>query len=274
MRRGDVVVFRYQNNVPRLVPTLVMASLVILTALKARLMDVSLVWICHNVDQDTLPYFKPIERLRRAALMRLAHAVLVLDPAFLPYMPRRDARAVSFGAKRDGSVSAENMVAIRAFADRFDRVVLIAGQDKGKYKAFARIPEVVARFAEAGLEAGVITAGMAGDRVFDPATEGRVLRIVEKNIRESALAGQVDFIYRENADISMPYTVYAAATASIPVLTRRGNILADILEREGIGLCLDGDITQPRQAYDFSGFLKRHSWDSLSRILTEQGIEV
>lgn len=268
------MVFRYQNNPPRLSAALVLAALVLLTVGKARLMGIALVWICHNVDQDTQPHYKPIERLRRAVLTRFADAILVLDPAFVPHVPRKDVRAISFGPKVDGTLSQENLGRIASFADGFDRVILIAGQDKGKYMAFARIPEVAARFAEMGLWAGFVTAGMDPDRRFLPQVEARVLRIDEPNLRESDLTAHVDFVYRENADISMPYTVYAAATAQIPVLTRRDNILAQILEREGIGLCLDADIVARDRRYDFTGFLERHSWDSLAKTLRDMGMSV
>lgn len=273
-RRGDVVIFRYQNNKPSLPATLVQAALVLLTVARTRLARITLVWICHNVDQDTSIYFKRIERLRRAALMRFADVVLVLDSAFLPYVARHDARVISFGEKRDGAVLGENRARIAALADNVDRLILIAGQDNRKYKSFARIPEVAARFAEEQLQAGFIVAGMDPDRRFTPQIEARLLRIDEPNLRESELTAHVDFIYRENADISVPYTIYAAATAKIPVLTRRGNILERILQREGIGMCLDEDIVTKERRYDFVGFLERNKWDSLSKTLRDIGVPV
>jgi hypothetical protein len=273
-RRGDVVIHRYQNCPRRLGPTLLLVMLQALLQAKARLAGIKIVWICHNVDQDTSPHHKWLERIRRGLLARFADCVFVLDPAFVPHCPRPNARAISFGEKPDGTIGPENLAAIQDLAASVDRVILIAGQDGGKYKAFGRIPEIDARFAAAGYTVGFVAAGMSADRHFASSIEARILRIEERNIRERDLHGLVDYIYRENADISMPYTIYAAATAKIPVLTAPGNVLAEIVRREGLGLTLDDELGGVNRHFNFEGFLQRHRWDSLRDALREIGIPV
>ena len=61
------VVFRYQNNPSRLIPTFAILTLCLLLV-KAYFFNISIVWICHNVDQDTSPHFKWLEGLRRFLL--------------------------------------------------------------------------------------------------------------------------------------------------------------------------------------------------------------
>lgn len=272
--RQDVIVFRYQNNPKFLVPTVVEAILVLLNVFKAKLFKVSLVWICHNVDQDTQPNFKVVEKIRRAVLMRLADFVLVLDSAFLRHLPRRDALVISFGAKPDGYTSAASVEKVSNLSKKVDMVVLIAGQDGGKYKAFSSIPEIFERFNELGIKVGFATAGMSAGRYFDREIESVLIRLPEKNLRESDLAPFLSFIYRENSDISMPYTVYAAATAGIPILTREGNIIAEIVRRESIGLCLQDNLSGNHSEFKFTSFLERHNWSSLSKSLRDVGVQV
>lgn len=273
-KRGDVLVYRYQNNPPKLVAALAVTTVLMAQLLKAYLWGMPVIWICHNVDQDTLPYHKELERLRRHLLTWRARLVFVLDPLFVEHCARRDAIAISFGLKYSGSVSAETAKAVADLATRVDRVILIAGQDGGKYKSFERITELHREFAEFGLRAGFVTAGMASKRQFDPAVEANVLRIDEPDLDERVLAADIDFVYRENDDISMPYTVYSAATAGIPVLTNDNSVLAKILERERIGLSRSQLDRAGDQYFDFAGFLLRHRWDSLQRALLKEGIQV
>lgn len=272
-RRGDVLIFRYQNNPRRLLAALAVGLVLFSQLVKARLAGMRVVWICHNVDQETQPYFKPIERWRRRLLARFADAVYVLDPLFVQYCVRSDAKAITFGPKEGGKVSSANLSAIENLADRTDDIILIAGQDGGKYMGFARIPEIEARFCTLGRSAGFVVAGMSPDRRFTDEIESRLLRIVESNIDERKLSQLVSYIYRENADISVPYTIYAAASASIPVLTKEETLLEEIVERERIGTSLASlNINEQEQNFDFVGFLERHSWISLHDALIRDGI--
>lgn len=272
--RGDVLVYRYQNNPPKLVSALAVTTVLMAQLLKAALWGMPVIWICHNVGQDTLPYHKGLERFRRGLLAWRARLVFVLDPLFVEHCVRRDAIAISFGPKDSGSVKAETVKAVADLATRVDRVILIAGQDGGKYKSFDRIPDLHRQFAELGLQAGFVTAGMAPGRRFDPAVEDYVLRIHEPDIDERVLAAYFDFVYRENDDISMPYTVYSAATAGIPVLTNDDSVLAKILERERIGLSRSQLGNAEGFFFDFAGFLRRHQWDSLQHALRKDGIQI
>ena len=84
----------------------------------------------------------------------------------------------------------------------------------------------------------------------------------------------VNYVYRENADISIPYTIYAAATAGIPVITSDDSLLAEIVLREGIGLTIGMLSSEYEIKYDFDGFLGRHRWSSLKEALNREGILV
>lgn len=273
-RRGDVIIYRYQNNPQRLLSAVIVTMLLGFQILKSRVFGIAIVWICHNVNEDTLPWHKPLERLRRAMLQRFAHHVLLLDSAFLPYIARRDARVISFGRKPKGTISAESLARITEFSRDRHMVILIAGQDGLKYQSFERIPELHGRLSGVGRRVGFVAAGIAPDRRFHANVEADILRVDERNIDETAIAHLVSFVYRENGDISMPFTVYAAASAKIPVLTDSGNILADIVTREGIGITVEAlergvPVPDPEM---YETFLTRHRWDSLAETLRSLGL--
>ena len=148
-----------------------------------------------------------IQKFRRGLLMRWATLVLVLDPLFLTIFRAKKSPSHQLWCQNDGEISDDNMTRIMNFAAGFDKVILIAGQDGGKYKAFASIPELYNIFAAQGLSVGIIAAGISPERCFEASVEACVLRILEKNICESELTDVVNFIYRENDDISVPFTL-------------------------------------------------------------------
>lgn len=272
--RHDVLLFRYQNNPSKLLSALAVLAVLFFLLVKVKALGMRAVWICHNVDQDTGPHYKLIEQARRWLLGHKADAVFVLDPSFIKYCIRPDAIPISFGVKLDGNTKNGTIEQIKAMAARVDRVVLIAGQDGGKYKAFERIPQLYDSFQNIGMRAGFVTAGMSPGRSFSENLENVILRIDEPNLRESDLSNLIHFVYRENADISIPYTIYAAATAGIPVITSDDSLLAKILLREGIGLPVGMLAAEGEANYDFAGFLKRHQWSRLKVALAEIGILV
>ena len=250
----DLLIFRYQNNPAKLIPALAVLSVLCLLLLKAYFFNITIAWICHNVDQDTSPNYKWLERLRRLVLAQRADIVFVLDPLFVKYCARSDAVPITFGPKADGTTRPETILAAEDLAQSVDRIILIAGQDGGKYKAFQRIPELYDCFSKMGLRAGFITAGMAPDRLFPKALEAVILRVEEPNLSERDLSNLVHYVYRENADISILYTIYAAATAGIPVITSDDSLLAEILRRERIGLTASMLSSEYEVKYDFDDF--------------------
>lgn len=272
-RSGDVIIYRYQNNPERLLTAVADTTLLFFQLLKCQLLSIRVVWICHNVNQDTLPYHKWLEFLRRSALLRFSDHVLVLDQAFLPFVGRDDAVVISFGRKRDGFISIDNLKKITEFCKSRDLCILIASQDLNKYLSFERIPTLHARLSPLYGNIGFITAGMDEDRRFSPKIEQDILRVNERNIDEKKLSRLVDFIYRENDDISLPYTVYAAATARIPILTDEKNLLSTIIRRERIGMTiqeLENGEKLPHEGA-FQTFLDNHRWDSLANALKFHG---
>lgn len=272
--RGDVIVYRYQNNDSRLAVAILEVMLLILTLIKSKLFGVAIVWICHNVDAETSPHFRLMARFRRFLLAYFSRLVLVLDPLFVQHAPGRKVRAISFGKKRAVHTPEDVCDQVKSFSEEHDLTILIASQDGLKYRSFSSIPEISSRLTPEFGRVGFVVAGMSADRKFSDELSKSILRISARQLDESLLSPYVDFVYRENHDISMPYTVYAAATARIPLLTRRTNILASVVEREGLGVSFEdlSKSTKRHRPCAFELFLSSHEWDSLAAVLIQERI--
>ena len=106
--------------------------------------------------------------------------------------------------------------------------------------------------AQWGSALGLLLPEWPRSLIFKP-LEAVILRVDEPNSARD-LSDLVNYVYRENADISIPYTIYAAATAGIPVITSDDSLLAEIVLREGIGLTIGMLSSEYEIKYDFDGF--------------------
>lgn len=272
---NDLIIYRYQNNPSKLLPSLAILSIISLQLLKARLLGIKVVWICHNVDKETAGHFRWIESLRRSLLDKCAMVILVLDRTFvLSYKgDRSKVRVISFGSKARGTIDPRNYAMISEFSKKFEFVVLVVGQDGGKYKNFSRVPFICLKLLEKGISPGFVLVGADKSRAYENCIETRVLRINEPNLDETSLKKFVRCMYKENEDISMPFTVYAAASAGIPMVTWSGNCIEPIIIREKIGMNIEDFISgEGDHIFEFDRFLKEHNWASLSNVLHEEGV--
>lgn len=264
VKKSDKIFFRYQNNPKSFVSSLIILIVLILIVLKSRYVKADVYWICHNVDQDTSPYHKGIEKLRRTLLKYTAKHIFVLHHTFIKYIGRPNVTAITFGEKTGGSFSTENLALIADHSKNFDKLVLIAGQDGNKYKHFDRVQEIYETFNSVGVRIGFVLIGANPSRVFPPKLKTNILLITEKYISEARVNPYIDFIYRENNDISIAYTIYAAASASIPVIVNENNCLYEIVKENGIGQSLnDVKLNLNHEFYKFDEFLVKNNWKSL-----------
>jgi len=270
IRIGDGVVFRYQNNPKSLFVSLVVTFLVVLILFAVKLRRAKVFWVCHNVDQDTSLHHKRVERFRRFVIQLSSEKIFVLHREFLKHVSGQNIYPISFGRKDGGETSKKTIGLIAEHSRKFDRLVLIAGQDGGKYRHFDRLALLTECFSRCGLNVGFILAGVSESRRFSGELSPKILKIYEKNIDEKAISEYVDFVYRENEDISMPYTVYASCSAKIPVITSSGSVLSEILTKEEIGFPLGVEALAAalaQEKWGFEQFLARNTWASLSRYL-------
>lgn len=269
IKKGDMMIARYMNDVPSALGSVYLLTVVFLCCALVKVKRAKLIWICHNVDRETCEHYRLLTRVKRKYMLRMADTVLVLARQFKRYVKHRDVRVISFGRKEGGSLTESNERLIRTFAKGYDRIVLVASSGNGsKYKSFDRVSELKEAFQSIGSSVGFVFVGKI-DSIDHAGNEKDILRVTEANIDEGRIGDIVDFIYRENDDISMPYSVYSAASACIPVLTREGNAIADILYEHQIGGSSNDPLVLSRvfNRKVFRDFLATHGWESLGRVL-------
>lgn len=273
-RKGDSIVFRYQNNAASLTTTIATTATLGVLILVARLKGVHVFWICHNVDRETSSHWPMLAGVRRSLLLACARSVFVLHPLFKTYL-KRECTAISFGEKEFGVMQDDTLAEIDEFGKSFDTVVLMAGTDGVKKNTtFDRIPELANDLIVAGKNPGFVLAGVSPLREFPEYLKHRICISREKNISEDRLKPTISFVYKELSDISIGYTIYAAATAKIPIISLAGSVLERVVQCEKVGLSLQ-DWLEGRNIptdEDFESFLNRNRWDSLAREMESHGV--
>lgn len=264
------LIFRYQNSVRNVLSDSAYTLIIVLIAVFSRPLNVELYWILHNIDKETIDKYPRLTLIRRWILDRYCRAIFVTDPLFKDRFFRDSDRhhTITFGPKDNGSVSIENLAAISEARRRFDIVALCLGAKGEKYRHFDRLQYLTQLASEHGKSILFIVPRHvvhSGDNV---------LAIDEDNLDERQVAPYVDLVYRVNEDISMPYTVYAACEAQIPIVTSRDFFTYEIIQTYGIGfseeeyfVAMQKDIDQVKK--NMAKFMESRQWDSLAKAMRQ-----
>lgn len=273
IRRCDLMIFRYQNSHRRLSVSLFYVVILAAVLIYARLLRAEIVWINHNVERETSDNYRLLSNLRRCLLLKLSHRVLVLDELFIPYVRHHSVSSISFGRKDWGSISKTNQDKTHQFSQRYGLVILLLGQDKSRAKKYATFENLcgLARLLHGHqLDVGFVTIGMDANRELPPDVERHVLRIQEPSLAEAGIAEYVDCVYKANLDLSMPYTIYAAASAGLPMLVEGNSPIWPMIQRENLGMRVSDLIRErviDKESFSFKSFLEKNSWQTLAATL-------
>ncbi len=259
------LIFRYMNSEEKFSTDVKYTGLLIAIGLFKRFLNIDLYWIMHNIDKETVDKRPLLTKIRRGTMKISAKKIFVTDPYFkeLHFKHNKRVEAITFGEKRDGSISRDNLEKIKKLKDSYDLVSLCVGAKGEKYTHFKRLAYLTGLANSNGIRlAFILPAHIAYQ-------EANSISINEPNIDESAIAPYVDFVYRINDDISMPYTLYAASCASIPIVTSKDFFTYKIVERYGIGFdeidyfsATSDSICEVKK--NMGLFISRSNWGSLS----------
>lgn len=259
------VIFRYMNSQGSFRADALWTLYIVWTALSASIRGIDLFLILHNIDRETNDRWPLLTTIRRSFLKRMAKAVFVTDPFFKEqFFPGQSRfRAITFGAKTGGSVRPETLEALKEFRIQHDQVALCLGASGGKYRHFMRLDRLIEDARSEGISLGIVVS--EGTAFSGP----HFLKVNEPNIDEAAIEREIDFIYRINDDVSMPYTLYAAATAGIPVVTARDAFTYEIVRKYGLGFSEQewfaaSEAERTALKDSLACFATRGDWDSLA----------
>ncbi|MGF1562100.1 MAG: hypothetical protein ACFB3T_07970 [Geminicoccaceae bacterium] len=259
------LIFRYMNSSPNILLEIMFTCLLATICLCRRWLDLRIFWILHNIDRESYDHFPFWTRLRRATLWRTAEKVFVTDQLFkeLYFRENSQVEAISFGQKRTGSIKPATLAGLERLRARCDQIGMAIGSSHAKCVHNQRLAHLQALAAKAGIRLGLLVsshAQLAGDDV---------LHVDEPDIDETALRDRIDFVYRINDDISMPYTIYTAAGAGLPIVTSAAHFTHKIVERHGIGFSEEGwfsagELDIARVKGNLRAFAAQGRWASLT----------
>lgn len=264
---GDkCLIFRYMNSDKSLSTDIKYTLLVVLICTFRFFFRIRIYWVLHNIDAETVDLFPWLTRIRRCSLMWASTKVFLTDAFFKErfFSANNKVEAISFGPKLDGDVSSKNLKQIIRLKKKYDLVALCLGAPGDKYVHFERLTMLSKYAADNGLSIAFILP----KHTSPPGIH--CLHIDELNIDEKIIAPYVNFIYRINNDLSMPYTIYAACDAKIPIVTAKGFFTFDIIENYGIGFDEIGFFSANQHNIEevksnMGRFMERSDWGSLSK---------
>ena len=262
-------IFRYLNSESNFIKDLIYTLIICLICLSRKFFKLDIYWILHNVDKETIDRYPQLTKIKRKAISLSAKKIFVTDSLFVKecsiYFPK--VFPISFGPKNNGVIKNETIEDVQRFSKKFDFVILCLGAVGPKYLHYDRLEDL----AKIGKQSNKTVGFVVPKDIFS--SSENMLPIDEPNLDESALNKYVDGIYRINDDISMPYTVYAACTARIPLISNIECWTFKILQEYGIGFSEEVFFTaNEKQIYDVKKnmdvFLSNKKWESLAENLS------
>ena len=262
-------IFRYMNSDKKVWTDIKYTSFLVVLGMVKKVFSADIYWIMHNVDKESIDKIHFLTGIRRAVMKHSARKIFVTDPLFkeLYFYDNPKVEAISFGEKQGGWISTDNLTLIKSLKYNYDQVVLCLGAKGEKYTHFSRLAALTDMAALNGKRIAFILPNHVEYK------GSNAVRVDEPNIDEKAIAPYVDFIYRINDDVSMPYTLYAACSARIPIVTSKGFFTYRIIQRYGIGFdeaeyfyATEEEISRVKN--NMALFIARSSWESLANRLS------
>ena len=262
-------IFRYLNSESSFLRDLIYTCIICMVCLFRNFFRLDIYWILHNVDKETTDTYPQLTKIKRKVISLSAKKIFVTDSLFLKeasmYSPK--VFPISFGPKYNGFIKNETISNVQRFSEKFDLIILCLGAVGPKYLHYDKLEDL----AKIGSKFNKAVGFVVSKDVFSPSEN--MLLIDEPNLDESVLSSYVDGMYRINDDISMPYTVYAACTARIPLISNTKCWTYKILEEYGIGFSEEGFfMANEKQIYDVKKnmdvFLLNKNWESLAENLS------
>ncbi|WP_155986842.1 hypothetical protein [Thioalkalivibrio sp. ALE12] len=271
-RQVDALVVRYLNDRGSLRATLLALAGEAVSLATARLLNVPVFWIIHNIDQETCDQWPLLGRLRRTNVRRAATAFFVTEDALRPYaasihriegpihtLPLGEPVPESLRPGRLGPRGAEFRERAESWLEdrvkRFGRrpcCLLVVGTPQEKYSHFWRLADLLERASRAGVPLIALVISPLegfGGRTLESALanherDGRVL--MSRGylpVDWHWAAAHCDALLRGYQDLSMSHAIFHAVQVHMPVLCMPGGIVPEVVRREGIGQVLVEDFS-------------------------------
>lgn len=313
--REIVVIQRYLNDYRSFGKSLLLLFGDVLLNSYLKIRCYKLVWICHNLDRESLCHHKKLLSLRRYLLLKSCSQILVTDPLFVKYARllfkgyESPINSITFGvyakdisihnqedreSKKLGGphsyLSVNSSELFEVLNDNFQKAEYLGycgGATLPKKKYLKAIPELLNAAKSQGVDLRmlVITNLKRNEdpELYDFLNDSDDVLFINflMSIDLHKLAEYIDFYWMGYDDISIPYSIYSAASTHTPVLTMPLGILPLLLGQYKIGLTvnktfsnLDSKLFEMKTtSFRFKEFIESHTWKSLEQSLQTRCIK-
>lgn len=294
--RIDAIIFRYFNSYSSLTRDCIRVASELIIATVAKAFGVEVLWICHNVDTETVVKNRALTKFQRYAIAGLADRIFVTDPLLVyhakKFLGTRNARKldwITFGRPfKDKATPAAFRNKIKDFHARVTGrsnargrrsfVGLLAGDSGRKMLHHTYAERLLDSAHLAGYDVYLIIVGP----IFNRATTEQCdifARLRERDdvlifpeyvaINEQDISDLFDFFWRGYDDYSVAYSIYVAASLGKPVLAVRRGFVGQAVDQYQLGSTVAPDMHDLKSAIkslevwdqtNAADFLRTHSW--------------
>lgn len=233
-------------------------------------------WILHNVENESERRYSSIVNLKRLILSRVAKYFYVTSDIMREHFPYNNSklRIVSFGEEYSSKTK----------TDGTKKVVRIMNNWKAGLKILPNYIGIVTNWGAKEQESLKLinlilannTNGSIGLVYIGRKANIESDYLLEINERYEYFLKdlKVDFALKTLDDKSVPYTLYSAATAGIPLISSSNSYFSKDLHKHGLGGTIDSieDIISTIENYDIARakvFLDKHTWLDGAKSLIE-----
>ena len=295
------VIYRYLNGYPNLFKDLLRLISEVFSIFICRVLKIKIVWICHNLDRESIIFNEKITKIRRTLFERFSHKILVTDPLLinkakkiLPFAKDK-IDYITFGGYIETPTNYESHRLTKLIIDfireqnnknvKKPMFGLCVGNANWKTAHFERIPKLLDKSEMIGRPIRLIVVGPLGSyysrtnpKLIDKLKSDPRIFFYNKfiSIDEDKISKYIDFYWRAYRDLSTPFTVYHSAKVKKPILAQGPGFLKEMVENYNLGATVKDNFEDleyalnrlrdwdPRFAEEF---LESHNWDIGARQL-------
>jgi len=288
-------VFRYLNDRRSIIKTIFNTIADITVIFLCKIMQTKIIWIAHNVDKESLTYYKNISSFRRRLCKHFANKIMVTDPLLINYaidagFPEEKIDWISFGKPSKKKMDKKNQLLMQQILEFKKKLKKQSGKNNiimglcvssvlPKFYHFLYAQDLVRNILSDDFCVGLILIGkVPDDKMFEgiknQLKENERIFYIEENfpVNEEELASEFDFFYRSVNDLSVSYSVYTAAKLGKPILTNNIGFLPKMVEIYGLGAIIPPP--ENRANNWISGFIKSWKCDAAEQFLAKRSWEM
>jgi len=297
IKKPKAIIFRYLNDYHSFFKTLLRTFTDLLTILIAKISGIKIIWICHNVDKETISFYPKFISLRRNQLIKYSKKVFVMDDLLISHaekmlqLPKKKIDSLCFGRTDifNGEIKQN---------EHFLNIIKNWEYYRKKQKGEAFVGLWIGTFANKkmqGLEfllKAIIEQKNTINQQFALIVIGPIRKDLEKynpKICNSLINNKnilfvnryvdlpanfwnniADFIWKPNDDLSVTLTAYNSAMAKLPLVAFKNTFLGKFIEHYKLGFTIIPETFSLKELSNFlknwdpnhtDSFLKEKNWD-------------